>query len=61
MTDVWTFAGSAWLPFFWTLLRNSKIVMLRRGLGERRPFKRPKKGGGLQKVAPTPGDILQQV
>ena len=54
-------AGLSWLPYFYILLRNGKIIMLRRGLGERRPFKKPQKGGGLDKVAPVPGDILGQL
>ena len=54
-------AGAAWVPYFWALLRNGKIIMLRNGLGELRPRRRPKKGGGVHKVAAAPTDLLNQV
>jgi len=54
-------AGMSWVPYFWILLRNGKIIMLKNGLGERYPMKKVKKGGGLNKVAVMSGDILSQV
>ena len=48
-------AGMAWIPYFWVLLRNGKIVMLKNGLGERMHIKKVKKGGGTDKIAPAPG------
>jgi hypothetical protein len=46
-------AGMAWVPYFWVLLRNGKIIMLKNGLGERLSIKKVKKGGGTDKIAPV--------
>jgi hypothetical protein len=54
-------SGLAWIPFYFSLLRYGKIIMLKKGLGERRPHRVPKKGGGDAKVTPSGNDIIDNV
>jgi hypothetical protein len=54
-------AGCTWLPYFCILARNGKIIMLKNGLGERRPYRPPVKGGREEQVVPVRGDMMSQL